>query len=132
MSPLERLRANPLPFAEHLRIEFVSAELDRIVAKMLVGPEHCTLGGRVHGGALMALADTMGGMAAFLNLDEKSSGTTTIESKTNFLAGAPADAVLSAIATPIHRGRRTQVWQTRIETEEGRLVAWTTQTQLAL
>jgi uncharacterized protein (TIGR00369 family) len=132
MTPLERLRANPLPFADHLRIEFVSAELDRIVAKMLVGPEHCTLGARVHGGALMALADTMGGMAAFLNLDEKSAGTTTIESKTNFLASAPAGAVLFATTTPIHRGRRTQVWQTRVETEAGRLVAWTTQTQLAL
>jgi 1,4-dihydroxy-2-naphthoyl-CoA hydrolase len=132
MSPLERLRANRLPLADHLGIEFVSADLDQVVAKMRVLPEHCTLGARVHGGALMALADTMGGVAAFLNLDEKASGTTTIESKTNFLAGVPAGAVLVATTTPIHRGRRTQVWQTRIETEEGRLVAWTTQTQLAL
>jgi 1,4-dihydroxy-2-naphthoyl-CoA hydrolase len=131
MSPLERIRANPLPFANLLAIEFISADLDRIVAKMRVAPEHCTLGGRVHGGALMALADTMGGIGAFINLDEKSS-TTTIESKTNFVGGAPAGAVLIAIATPLHRGRRTQVWQTRVETEDGKPVAWVTQTQLVL
>ena len=132
MSPLERIRANPLPFAEHLRIEFVSADLDRVVATMRVAPEHCTLGGRAHGGALMALADTMGGVAAFINLDEKSAGTTTIESKTNFVGSAPVGAVLTATATPVHKGRRTQVWQTRIETEEGRLVALVMQTQLSL
>jgi 1,4-dihydroxy-2-naphthoyl-CoA hydrolase len=132
MSPLERIRANPLPFAEHLRIEFVSAELDRVVARMRIAPEHCTLGGRAHGGALMALADTMGGVAAFINLDEKSAGTTTIESKTNFVGSAPVGAVLTATATPVHKGRRTQVWQTRIETEEGRLVALVMQTQLSL
>lgn len=132
MTLLERIRAHPLPFADFLRIEFVSAELDRVVAKMRVGAEHCTLGARVHGGALMALADTMGGVGAFINLDEKAAGTTTIESKTNFLGAAPAGAVLIATATPIHRGRRTQVWQTRIETEEGRPVAWTTQTQMTL
>jgi 1,4-dihydroxy-2-naphthoyl-CoA hydrolase len=132
MSLLERIRANPLPFAEHLRIEFISAELDRVVARMHVAPEHCTLGGRAHGGALMALADTMGGVAAFINLDEKSAGTTTIESKTNFLGAAPVGDLLTATATPVHRGRRTQVWQTRIETGEGRLVALVTQTQLSL
>jgi 1,4-dihydroxy-2-naphthoyl-CoA hydrolase len=132
MTPLERIRANPLPFADHLGVEFVSADRDRIVAKMRVAPEHCTLGGRVHGGALMAFADTMGGVGALINLDETASGTTTIESKTNFLGAAPAGAVLIATATPIHRGRRTQVWQTRIETEEGRPVAWVTQTQLTL
>jgi 1,4-dihydroxy-2-naphthoyl-CoA hydrolase len=132
MSLLERIRANPLPFAEHLRIEFISAEPDRVVARMRVAPEHCTLGGRAHGGALMALADTMGGVAAFINLDEKSAGTTTIESNTNFVGAAPVGAVLTATATPVHKGRRTQVWQTRIETGEGRLVALVTQTQLSL
>jgi 1,4-dihydroxy-2-naphthoyl-CoA hydrolase len=132
MSPLERVRANRLPFADHLGIDFVSAERDKIVAKMRVAPEHCTLGGKVHGGAVMALADTMGGVGAFLNLDETSAGTTTIESKTNFLGGAPAGAVLVATTAPVHRGRRTQVWQTRIETEEGRPVALVTQTQLTL
>jgi 1,4-dihydroxy-2-naphthoyl-CoA hydrolase len=132
MTPLQRIHANPLPFAELLRIDFVSAKPDRIVARMRVEPEHCTLGGIVHGGALMALADTMGGVGAFLNLDEKAAGTTTIESKTNFLGPARAGSVLVATAAPIHRGRRTQVWQTRIETEEGRPVALTIQTQLTM
>jgi uncharacterized protein (TIGR00369 family) len=132
MTPLERVLANPLPFAAHLGVEFVCAAPDRLVAKMSVRPEHCTLGARVHGGALMAFADTMGGVGAFLNLDEKSVGTTTIESKTNFLGGASVGAVLVAVATPVHRGRRTQVWQTRIETEDGKPVALTIQTQLSL
>ena len=132
MTPLERIRANPLPFADLLGVEFISAELDHIVARMRVAPEHCTLGARVHGGAVMALADTMGGVAAFVNLAEGAPGTTTIESKTNFVGAAPAGAVLIATTTPIHRGRRTQVWQTRIETEERRPVAWVTQTQLTL
>jgi 1,4-dihydroxy-2-naphthoyl-CoA hydrolase len=131
MSPLERIRNHPLPFADHLGIEFVSAELDRIVARMRVAPEHCTLGGRVHGGVLMALADTIGGVGAFINLEE-TSGTTTIESKTNFLGGAPAGAILVATGAPVHRGRRTQFWQTRIETEDGKPVAIVTQTQLTL
>ena len=132
MTPLERIRANPLPFAEHLGVEFLSAEPDRIVATMRVAPEHCTLGGRVHGGAVMALADTMGGVASFINLSPEAAGTTTIESKTSFIGAAPAGAVLVATTTPLHKGRRTQVWQTRVETEEGRLVAHVTQTQLTL
>ncbi len=132
MSPLERLRTNPLPFARHLGVEYVSAELDRIVATMLVRAEHCTFGERVHGGALMAFADTLGGAGAFLNLGEKDSGTTTIESKTNFMASAPAGAILTGVAIPIHRGRRTQVWQTKIETDDGRLAALVTQTQMTL
>jgi 1,4-dihydroxy-2-naphthoyl-CoA hydrolase len=132
MTPLERIRANPLPFAAHLGVEFVSAEPDRIVARMRVAPEHCTLGGRVHGGAVMALADTMGGVASFINLAPEAAGTTTIESKTSFIGAAPAGAVLVATTTPLHQGRRTQVWQTRVETEEGRLVAHVTQTQLTL
>jgi 1,4-dihydroxy-2-naphthoyl-CoA hydrolase len=131
MSPLERIRSHPLPFADHLGIEFVSAERDRIVARMRVAPEHCTLGGRAHGGVLMALGDTIGGVGAFINLEE-TSGTTTIESKTNFLGGAPAGAILVASGAPVHRGRRTQVWQTRIETEDGKPVAIVTQTQLTL
>jgi uncharacterized protein (TIGR00369 family) len=98
---------------------------------MRVKPEHCTSGQRVHGGALMALADTLGGVGAFLNLGA-ASGTTTIESKTNFLGAASAGATLVATATPIHRGRRTQVWQTQIATEDGRPIALVTQTQLML
>jgi uncharacterized protein (TIGR00369 family) len=79
----------------------------------------------------MAFADTLGGVGTFLNLPE-GTGTTTIESKTNFIAAAPVGTRVTAEATALHRGRRTMVWQTRITTAEGRLVALVTQTQLVL
>jgi 1,4-dihydroxy-2-naphthoyl-CoA hydrolase len=129
---LEKIKSHPLPFADFIGVIFESADPDRVTAKMLVRPELCTAGAIIHGGALMALADTVGAAATFINLPEGAKGTTTIESKTNFLTAAPLGVMLSAIATPIHRGRRTQVWQTRIEAENGRLVAMVTQTQMVL
>ncbi len=113
-------------------IVFVEAELDRVVATMLVREDLCTLGHVIHGGAVMALADTTGAAGTILNLPDGSKGTATIESKTNFIGPAPAGAIVIATATPIHRGRRTQVWQTRVETDAGRLVALVTQTQIVL
>ena len=132
MSPLEHVKAHPLPFAELLGVEFMSAGSDAIEARMLVRPEFCTLGGFAHGGAIMSLADTLGGAAAFVSLGAEAKGTTTLESKTNFLAGAPVGSVLVGRSTLIHRGRRTQVWQTRVETEDGKLIALVTQTQMTL
>ena len=132
MSLLDRIVANPLPFAELLAIEFVSAEPDLVVARMGVRSELCTLGGFAHGGAIMSFADTLGGAAAFANLPAEAKGTTTLESKTNFVAGAPSGATLVGRCSLVHRGRRTQVWQTRVETEDGRLVALVTQTQMVL
>lgn len=132
MTPLERIVALKLPFAATLGIEFAVAEPDRVVTRMLVRDDLCTLGKTLHGGAAMALADTTGAAATFINLPEDAKGTTTIESKTNFVAPAPAGSTVVATATPVHRGRRTQVWQTRIETEDGRLVALVTQTQMVL
>ena len=132
MTPLERIVALKLPFAATLGIEFAEAGLDRVVARMRVRDDLCTLGRTLHGGAAMALADTTGAAATFINLPEGAKGTTTIESKTNFVAPAPAGSMVIATATPVHRGKRTQVWQTRIETEEGRLVALVTQTQMVL
>jgi len=85
-----------------------------------------------HGGALMALADTAAAMGTAVSLPDGASGTTTIESKTNFIGAAVPGTRLIAIATPVHRGRQTQVWQTRIETEAGRLVAVVSQTQMVL
>ena len=79
----------------------------------------------------MALADTLGAIATVINLPESAS-TTTIESKTNFVAPAPVDTTVVAECTPIHRGKRTMLWQTRISTREGRLVALVTQTQLVM
>jgi uncharacterized protein (TIGR00369 family) len=113
-------------------VTFTAASPDEVVARMTVRDDLCTVGASVHGGALMALADTVGAAATFLNLPAGAKGTTTIESKTNFLAAAPAGEVLTATATPVHRGGRTQVWQTRITRGDGRLVALVTQTQMVL
>jgi 1,4-dihydroxy-2-naphthoyl-CoA hydrolase len=120
-----------LPFAELLGIEIVSAAPDKVAARMRVRDDLCTRPAVLHGGAAMAFADTLGALATVLNLPEGKS-TTTIESKTNFLAPAPAGSTVVAECTPIHRGKRTMVWQTRITTAEGRLVAVVTQTQLVL
>lgn len=132
MTPLELIRSRPLPFAALMGVEFTEAGPERVVATMIVRPDLCTLGDAIHGGAVMALADSVGATATFINLPPDAKGTTTLESKTNFVAAAKAGTTVRAIATPVHRGRRTQVWQTRIETEEGRLVALVTQTQMVL
>jgi 1,4-dihydroxy-2-naphthoyl-CoA hydrolase len=131
MTPLELLNAKPMPFAVLMGVTFIEAEKDRVVATMTVREDLCTMGHIIHGGAIMALADTVGAAATVINLPE-GAGTTTIESKTNFVGPAPAGTVVRASATPIHRGRRTQVWQTRLETDAGRLVAVVTQTQMVL
>ena len=131
MDALERLKREMLPFAALLGVEFVSAAPDRIVAELIVREDLCTRPAVLHGGAIMAFADTLGGVGTMLSLPE-GAGTTTIESKTNFIAAAPVGTRLTAEATPLHRGRRTMVWQTRISTAEGRLVALVTQTQLVL
>jgi uncharacterized protein (TIGR00369 family) len=128
MSLLDRINAHPMPFAALLAVEFVRAEADLVEARMAVRADLCTLGGVAHGGAIMSFADTLGGAAAFVD----AKGTTTLESKTNFIAAAAAGATLIGRCSLVHKGRRTQVWQTRIETGEGRLVALTTQTQMTL
>jgi len=136
MDALARLNELKLPFAELMGIAFVEAAPGRVVAEMTVREDLCTRPAVLHGGAIMAFADTLGAAGTILNLPnfglEGGAGTTTIESKTNFLAAAPLGARLTGEATPLHRGRRTQVWQTRITTAEGRLVALVTQTQLVL
>jgi len=132
MTLLERLHALRMPFAELKGVQFVEAEKDRVVARMIVRPDLCTLGNIIHGGAIMALADSVGAAATVINMPEGAKGTTTLESKTNFIGPAKEGAVVIATATPIHRGRRTQVWQTRLETDEGKLVAVVTQTQMVL
>ena len=132
MTPLEKIQSMKMPFAELKGVTFVEADMDRVVARMLVRPDLCTLRQTIHGGAVMAFADSVGAAATVINLPADAKGTTTIESKTNFVGGAKEGATVVAIATPVHRGRRTQVWQTRLETEEGRLVALVTQTQMVL
>lgn len=131
MDMLTRIKGQMLPFAELLGIEFRSASPDKIVAEMIVREDLCTRPAVLHGGAVMAFADTLGATGTILNLPEGAS-TTTIESKTNFVAPAPAGTRVIGEATPVHRGRRTMIWQTRVSTPEGRLVALVTQTQLVL
>jgi uncharacterized protein (TIGR00369 family) len=131
MDALERLRQSPLPFAALLGIQFTHAAPERVTAELIVRPDLCTQPAILHGGAVMAFADTLGAAATLLNL-AAGAGTTTIESKTNFLAPAPVGSKVLGETTPVHRGRRTMVWQTRITTEAGRLVALVMQTQLIL
>ncbi|OGL20274.1 MAG: phenylacetic acid degradation protein [Candidatus Rokubacteria bacterium RIFCSPLOWO2_12_FULL_71_22] len=115
---------------ELLGIRFIEVSRERVVAELAYREALTTVGGSLHGGAVMALADTVGAAATALNLPS-GAGTTTIESKTNFLAAARAGTV-RAEATPLHRGKRTMVWQTRVTDETGRLLALTIQTQMVL
>src|SRR5215471_246549 len=130
MDALTRIKQTKLPFAELLGIEVVSASPDKIVGEMTVREALCTVPAVLHGGAIMAFADTLGAMGTIANLPQ-GAGTTTIESKTNFIAPAPLGARVVGETTPIHRGRRTMIWQTRISAD-GRQVALVTQTQLVL
>ena len=131
MDHLARIKSEMLPFATLLGIKFTSAAPDRVTAEMVVRDDLCTRPAILHGGAVMAFADTLGATGTILNLPE-GAGTATLESKTNFIAGAPAGTRVTGEATPIHRGRTTQVWQTRVTTTEGKLVALVTQTQMVL
>ena len=119
------------PFPQLMGVEILSAEPKRVTARLVVRPDLCTAGHILHGGAIMAFADGLGGLAAFLNLPE-GAGTTTVESKTNFFAAATEGETVMAETTPLHVGRRTSVWQTRISRPDGKLVALVTQTQLVL
>ena len=131
MDGLTLLNQRPLPFAALLGIRFTAASVDRVTAEMPVRADLCTFPAALHGGAIMAFADTLGAAGTILNLPD-GAGTTTIESKTNFIAADPLGTVVTGEATPVHRGRRTMVWQTRITTPAGKLVALVTQTQLVL
>jgi uncharacterized protein (TIGR00369 family) len=116
--------------SETLGIRFVEATKDRVLAELTHRVPLTTVGGALHGGTLMAFADTVGAAATFLNLPPGAT-TTTLESKTNFFAAGRGGTV-RAEATPLHRGRRTMVWQTRVTDEAGRLLSLTTQTQMVL
>ena len=116
--------------AAHLGMRVVEASPERVRAALPIRDELRTVGGALHGGALMAFADTMGAVATIVNLPAGAT-TTTLESKTNFFAAGRSGTV-RAETTPLHRGRRTMVWQTRVTDESGRLLALTTQTQMVL
>ena len=123
----ERFRGT---LGELLGIRFVETSRDRVAAELPIRDALRTVGGAVHGGTLMALADTVGAAATVLNLPAGAT-TTTLESKTNFLAAGRAD-LIRAESTCLHRGRRTMVWQTRVTEPGGRLLSITIQTQMVL
>jgi 1,4-dihydroxy-2-naphthoyl-CoA hydrolase len=119
------------PFAETIGAEVVAASPEEVRLRLEWRAERTTAGGAMHGGALMSLADMAGAVCAFLNLPPGATGTTTIESKTNFLR-ALRDGYVEAVATPLHAGRWTMVVDTELRDADGRLVARTTQTQAVL
>ena len=126
---LARIANDQPPFGELLGVQVTLATKERVEIEIVVAPSLGNRNGVMHSGAIMGLADNVGGTATFLNLgpDQK---TTTVESKTNFFRAIPVGSRIRAICEPLHNGRRTMVWQTRILTEEGKLAAIVTQTQL--
>lgn len=124
--------ANAMPFSRLLGVTVKSAARDQIVGELVVRADLCTSGNIMHGGAIMAFADSLGAIGAFMNLPESAAGTTTIESKTNFLGAAPEGDLVTGETTPVQIGRRLSVWQTRITRSDGKAVALVTQTQLVL
>ena len=123
--------ADIMPFAKLMGVKILEAAPQRVVAELFVRDELCTSNSLLHGGAAMAFADSVGAVATMLNLPP-GAGTTTIESKTNFLSAVKAGETARAECTPIHVGRATMVWQTRILRSDGKLAALVTQTQMVL
>lgn len=122
---------NVMPFAKLMGVELVEAKPDKVIAELLAREDLCTANSILHGGAVMAFADTVGAVATVLNLPP-GAGTTTIESKTNFVAAVKAGETARAECSPVHVGRTTMIWQTRILRRDGQLAAIVTQTQLVL
>jgi len=125
------LLRSSMPFVRSLGIRTVASAPGEVRARLEWAPELCTSGGVLHGGAIMALADSTGGSCAFLNLPQGAAGTTTIESKTNFLRAVRAGHIESA-SRPLHAGRTVIVIETDVVDAEGRLVARVTQSQAVL
>jgi uncharacterized protein (TIGR00369 family) len=129
-APDPQALAAAMPFAVGLGIEVTAARPDEVRGQLAWAPDRCTTAGILHGGAIMALADTLGAICAFLNLPS-GAGTSTIESKTNFFAAVRSGHV-EAVTHPLHVGRRTIVVQTDVRDATGRRVAQVTQTQAVL
>ncbi len=119
------------PFAKMIGVRFTFATKERIEAELEVTPEHCTIPATLHGGAIMAFADNLGGCGAFLNMPE-GSFTSTIESKTNFLRPIPVGETAKAVTTPIKVGKTIQVWKTEVFDGAGKLAAVVMQTQIVM
>ena len=121
----------PLPFARLMGVTIVSVAPDLVVGELVVREDLCTRPAVLHGGATMAFADTIGAVATVANLPDGMT-TTTIESKTNFFSAVPLGDTARAECTPLHKGRTTMVWQTKITRGDGKLAALVTQTQLVI
>ncbi len=120
-----------MPFSNLMGVEVVERSKEKVVGRMVVREDLCTSGGILHGGAYMAFADALGAIGGVMNLRE-GARTTTLESKTNFLGGAKVGSTVTGEATPLHVGRRSSVWQTRVTSEEGKLLALVIQTQMTI
>ncbi len=131
MNDFNKMALEQPPFTEFLGMTITHVSAERVTAKLKARPELNNRFGILHGGAIMALADNLGGTAATANLKDGQQ-TTTIESKTNFFAAIPIGETAYAECTPLHRGRSTMVWQTRVTRGDGRLCAIVTQTQMVL
>lgn len=123
-------RLDPL-FPGLMGVRLTEVAPERVVAEMLVRPDLCTSGGIMHGGAYMAFADTLGAVGTVMNLPP-GRHTTTTDSSTKFIAGAPVGSTVRGESVALHRGRTTQVWQTSVFNASGKLCAVVTQTQLIL
>lgn len=125
------IAADQPPFARLIGSRIVEATADRVVAEMEALPALINRNGVLHGGAIMALADNIGGTLAFVHLGP-GQGTTTMESKTNFFRAVPAGDTVRAVAVPLHLGRKTIVVQTSVYRGDGKLAAQVIQTQMTL
>jgi 1,4-dihydroxy-2-naphthoyl-CoA hydrolase len=125
------MQIEPLPFAKLMGVTIVSVTPDLVIGELTVREELCTRPAVLHGGAYMAFADTIGAVATVANLPDGMT-TTTIESKTNFFAAIPLGDTARAECTPLHKGRTTMVWQTKITRRDGKLAAVVMQTQLVM
>jgi 1,4-dihydroxy-2-naphthoyl-CoA hydrolase len=124
---IQQLVAAQLPGL--LGVEFVEVQPDRVVGRLRVRPQISTVGDILHGGSIMAFADTLGAVGTVVNMP-LGGRTSTIESSTRFIAAAPVGTVVTGEAIALHKGRTTMVWQTTIRLEDGRLCAVVSQTQL--
>ena len=120
-----------MPFSNLMGVEIVERTKERVVGRLVVREDLCTAGGILHGGAFMAFADALGAIGGFLNLPA-GARTTTLESKTNFLGAAKVGTTVTGEAVPLHIGRRSSVWQTRITNADGKLLALVLQTKMTV
>ena len=129
---MKQLEPDMMPFTHLMGVEVTSQEKGQVIGRISVREELCTTGRIMHGGAVMAMADALGAIGAYLNIPDNAKATTTIESKTNFMRAAPLGSIVTGECMPLHVGRRTSVWQTTLRNEEQKTIAVVTQTQMVL